>query len=237
MNNNPKISKQDMKRKKAFKSYLKIKRDVFFGVLFLVAVLGIIIPLRPTVSTIEKRTLTTFPEFTWQSFIDGTYFNGISTWYADTFPFREALLSANSAVKGLYGLQSEQLVGNSDKTGDDIPDTPVLLSSDETTEATTESATTEETTEEQLPDGAIHDIPEASGNVYVTGDTAFGLYYFSTDGANAYVNMIDKAQKKLDGVANVYDILVPTSVGIMLDENAQEAIGSSNQEKVDEKQT
>ena len=231
MNNNPKISKQDMKRKKAFKSYLKIKRDVFFGVLFLVAVLGIIIPLRPTVSTIEKRTLTTFPEFTWQSFIDGTYFNGISTWYADTFPFREALLTANSAVKGLYGLQSEQLVGNSDKTGDDIPDTPVLPSSDETTEATTESATTEETTEEQLPDGAIHDIPEASGNVYVTGDTAFGLYYFSTDGANAYVNMIDKAQKKLDGVANVYDILVPTSFGIMLDENAQEAIGSSNQEK------
>ena len=162
MNNNPKISKQDMKRKKAFKSYLKIKRDVFFGVLFLVAVLGIIIPLRPTVSTIEKRTLTTFPEFTWQSFIDGTYFNGISTWYADTFPFREALLTANSAVKGLYGLQSEQLVGNSDKTGDDIPDTPVLPSSDETTEATAESATTEETTEEQLPDGAIHDIPEAS---------------------------------------------------------------------------
>lgn len=230
MKNEPKRIKKDNKKKRVFLSYLKIKKYLFFGVLFFVAALGLIIPLRPTTSTIEKRTLTTFPGFSWDDFVDGTYFNGISTWYADTFPFREALLTANSAVKGLYGLQSEQIVGNSDKTGDDIPDVTMAPSTEETTEETTEESTQEPTTEE-LPDGAIHDIPEASGNVYVTGDRAFGIYYFSTDGANAYVNMIDKAQKKLDGVANVYDILVPTSVGIMLDENAQDAIGASRQDK------
>lgn len=229
-------NRQNTKKKKVFHSYLKIKRDLFFAVLFITAAIGLIIPLRPTKSTIEKRNLTEFPKFTWEDFVDGTFFNGISTWYADTFPFREALLTANSALKGFYGLQGEQIIGNPDKTGDEIPDVTQGSSSDESSENTETPA--EETTaseqpssEEKLPDGAIHDIPEASGNVYVTGDRAFGIYYFSTDGANAYVNMIDKAQKKLDGIANVYDILVPTSVGIMLDENAQEAIGASNQKK------
>ena len=90
-----------MKRKKVFKSYLKIKRDVFFGVLFLVAVLGIIIPLRPTVSTIEKRTLTTFPEFTWQSYV----YTAFTTEYDPNGSFRiEA--DTGSALNSLTGLSS-----------------------------------------------------------------------------------------------------------------------------------
>ena len=89
--------------------------------------------------------------------------------------------------------------------------------------------TTEENTEESLPDGSLHVVPEAAGSVYVAGDTGFGAYYFSESAADVYVEMIDKAQKKLDGIADVYDILVPTSVGIMLDDESQEAMGISNQ--------
>ena len=199
--------------------------------------LGLILPLRPKTSTIEKRTLTTFPKFTLSSFLNGDFLTGVSTWYSDTFPFREALLNANSAVKNLYGIQGEQIVHNSGQTGDEIPTGGMMVTpesesdsqsdsesgspaeSNETSQGQTSGAETEES--ETYEDGAIHDVPEASGDVYVTGDTAFGIYYFNLEAANEYITMIDKAQKRLDGVANVYDILVPTSVGICLDEKVQ----------------
>lgn len=274
----------DNKKKKIHKTYLYLKKNVFFGVFFLIAIIGLILPLRPKTSEIEKRELTHFPKFTLASFLNGDYFSGISTWYADTFPFREALLAANSGLKNLYGLQNEQIVYNSNKVGDEIPEggSMVVLETESTetntpdTPAQTETSTLESNTEisksesgalestrtetdtaadetagqtdesdgqavestaqsdrspqpETYADGAIHNIPEASGDVYVSGDTAFGIYYFNLDGANAYIKMIDKAQKRLDGVANVYDILVPTSVGVCLDENAQKQINSSNQ--------
>ena len=96
-------------------------------------------------------------------------------------------------------------------------------------QTSTTAETTEENTEESLPDGSLHVVPEAAGSVYVAGDTGFGAYYFSESAADVYVEMIDKAQKKLDGIADVYDILAPTSVGIMLDDESQEAMGISNQ--------
>lgn len=237
-NQNPK------QRKKIHKTYLYLKKRVFFCVLFFIAIIGLLFPLRPKTSTIEKRTLTTFPKFSLSSFWNGEYFENISTWYSDTFPFREALLSANSKFESLYGIQGEQIIHNSSNTGDEIPEDGMMVPSSESENQTTEQSenneqsqnesTSDETNQtesesETYEDGAIHTVPEASGDVYVAGDTAFGIYYFNLDGANAYINMIDKAQKRLDGVANVYDILVPTSVGVCLDEKAQEKINSSNQ--------
>lgn len=93
-----------------------------FGLgLFFLFVLGMALPLRPKVSEVEKRELEKFPEFQIETFLNGEYFSQISTWYADTFPFREALLSANSKVKELYGIKSQQLYGNV-AVGDEIPD-------------------------------------------------------------------------------------------------------------------
>lgn len=218
------------------KKYLQIKIQLFYAVLFLFALIGILIPLRPKTSEIEKRPLEKFPAFTISSFWDGTYFGQISTWYADTFPFRESLLTANSSFQELYGLQGEQIVGDITKTGDEIPQGEMV---DETNPGTaiatgestkeTESETEPETEAETLPDGTIHTVPEPIGNVYITGNRGFGLYYFSTDGANAYIKMMNHAAEVFDGVATVYDILAPTSVGIGLDNEAQAGIGSSNQ--------
>ncbi len=232
------------KRKQIHKTYLYLKKNVFFCVLFLIAIIGLLIPLRPKTSAVENRTLTTFPKFSLSSLWNGEFFSGISTWYSDTFPFREALLSANSGFQSLYGIQGEQLIHNSNQTGDEIPEGGTLVPAESSDESTPDSAaestsggvsestdtqTDTSQTDETFEDGAIHDVPEMSGNVYVTGDTAFGIYYFNLEGANDYIKMLDKAQKRLDGIANVYDVLVPTSVGICLDENAQEKIHASNQ--------
>lgn len=212
------------------KKYLITKKRVFLTTLFVIGFIGLLIPLRPKKSVLEKRELEKFPKFTLSSFWDGSYFSAISTWYADTFPFREQLLSANSSFKNLYGVQGEQIVMNTEQTADEIPTGSLVLPKTSEGESQESEAETEvETEEETYEDGAIHDVPEMSGNVYVTGDTAFSVFYFDLNGSNAYIQMMNKAQKRLDGIADVYDILVPTSLGICLDEDAQKEIGASLQ--------
>ena len=53
--------------------------------------------------------------------MSGEFFSDISTWYADTFPFREALSTANSKFRQLYGRTTEELHGGPVEA-DAIPD-------------------------------------------------------------------------------------------------------------------
>ena len=61
----------------------------FFLALGTLTVIAWILPLRPTVSAKEKRTLETFPEFSLSAVTDGSYFSDISLWFSDTFPGRD----------------------------------------------------------------------------------------------------------------------------------------------------
>lgn len=81
--------------KKNRKEYLfrNVGTVLFFCVLFGGMILGVILPLRPTVSDQEKRELTKFPNIREVSFLNGEYFKQMDTWYADTYPFRDELLA------------------------------------------------------------------------------------------------------------------------------------------------
>ena len=68
----------------------------------------------------EKRKLTEFPAFSWESFWSGKWFSGIDTWYADTYPLREVLIAGNKAVQSLYGIRSNVIVGG-ETQGVEIP--------------------------------------------------------------------------------------------------------------------
>ncbi len=232
--------KKRFKKKKirAEKRYMTIRRSVFFASMFVIAFIGLLFSLRPEKSALEKRTLEKFPEFTVQSFFDGSYTSQISIWYADTFPFRERMLSANASLQNLYGLRDQQIVATGVQVGDEIPDEAVSLAGtddirDQDNGTGTGDGNTEQGAEpeaaEIYEDGTIYDMPEVVGDVFVSGDTAFDIFYFNVNGANDYVQMIDKAQRELDGKADIYSIIVPTSIGINLSEDIQRSLNSGNQ--------
>ena len=239
-NNKTRQSAEKRRRMRIIRQYRSAVIRLFFGVLMLLALIGLILPLRPKVSAIEKRELEKWPHFSLASIWDGSYFSQISTWYADTYPFREKLISADSRVKSLYGLRGDQIVYNGAKVADEIPEDGMMRPAEtkdaeevqETGETTTRQPETQKETEKKDPNGkAINAVPEPVGDVYVTGDTAFSLYYFALEGANEYISDVDMIQKKLDGIATVYDILAPSSVGIMLTDQAQEKLGVSSQKE------
>ena len=84
----------------------------FLVFLYLFTLISFIIPLRPTYSDLEQRNLTKIPPPTLATISNGEFFEGVNTWFADTFPFREQFLKLETGVTGLYGVKTSQVVGD-----------------------------------------------------------------------------------------------------------------------------
>jgi hypothetical protein len=215
-----------------FVNVFKILAALFF-------ILGLLLPLRPKISDLEKRELASFPAISLKSLWDGSYFTDISTWYADSYPFRETFLSLGSLMESGYGIHTQEIHGNV-KTADEIPDaavtpapvreltpTPAVLTPDpdDSSETTTTTPTPTPTPTE---DGTLHDAPEVAGAVYIVNNRGFEIYYFNRGGAEAYASMLNTVRSTLGSNVTVYDILAPTNFSVCLDESIQESIGGSS---------
>lgn len=217
-------------------------------VLFLI---GLLIPLRPTISENEKRTLTKFPEFSVSAILDGSYFNQLELWYADTFPMREWLMSLDKGFNSMFGLNEEQYIGEQ-VVADDIPEAEgdqgnydwMTLPPDYT-DGTSDmpiidtpingSPSDDDPIDEPIPEPPIGNTgdadatPEKHGSVYLMDDTAYELYGFNRTATDRYIRIVNSLADDLQGSADVYSVVAPLSYGINLSESVQEAMGASNQ--------
>ncbi len=180
-------------------------------VFFVIGCLGF---LRPTESEKENRALTQFPEFTWEAFLSGEYTSQVSLWYSDTFPTREGMISANDFIHSLYGIISDE---RAESSGDaDEIDTGKPM----------ESIDIDDIIIELDPNAG--DGGEVIEGFYCVGDTAYELYYYSEKNSTAYVSLVAKAQSKLRGKVNVYDMIVPLSYEFHLGDDVIGDLGASD---------
>ena len=198
----------------------------FFVILAVLTVVSFIIPLRPTVSYIEKRSLAEFPEFSMESLSSGEYFDEISTWFSDTFPGRESWIVLASNTESFHGYSEIMIAAD---PGEFVPydTTPVETETQETaesslpeetepSEATEESteAPTEEVTETEelivLEEATVPDAPveewggvDAGDNAIFTagaviqiGDHLFQQQGFSQYQSDRFVSLVNKVADK-----------------------------------------
>ena len=215
---------------------------VFFFVLLCGMVISLIIPLRPTVSASEKRELAKFPEFSVEALLSGDYFDKIDSWFSDTFPFREGLTALNTKLTSWYGF-GDRVSSMTDDVGDEIPDVPTRPADNDvtTTEKATEKATeqpTEKVTEKPTEkDNKDKKTPsqakktETLGGVLVAGKAGYEYYNFVQSTADRYIKVINRAAKKLGSKANIYNVIIPTSIDITLDDATRKNVSSSSQKK------
>ncbi|MST80728.1 DHHW family protein [Bilifractor porci] len=226
---------------------------VALGILF---VIGLCFWARPKTSEAEKRELDKFPALSLSGLMDGSFFSGVVSWYGDTYPVREGMIKAQNSLENSYGIQRSAIYGTAAGTADEIPKdesgaaptitpapTAAASASDsssgtETVKASSQddgnavsSSSGSENTGDQNGEGAgtIHDVPESMGTVYVADGMGFELYYFSQENADTYASMLNTVSTKLDSSVNIYDMIVPNSFGVNLDDDAQAALGASNQ--------
>lgn len=220
----------------------------FFVLLFAITIIAFIIPLRPSESASEKRKLAEFPEFSVDTLLSGDYFDGISLWFSDTFPGRDTWLAAASTMESLHGVKDVVIhgdIGNPDEIPDitdapDVPDTPTPLPT-ETPEPTPQPTLppTPEVIETSPPEesvehwGGIDADNEAEvifGNVLQIGDSAFAYYGFSQYGSDRHVALMNSCAEMLANYnVELYDVLIPTSVGILVSSDFMEQVKCSDQ--------
>ena len=83
------------------------------------------------------------------------------------------------------------------------------------------------------PQGEPPAPPETICGLLIVEDTAYEYYNFVTDLANDYITAVANAGEKLSGKATVYDMVIPTSIDIMLPESYIEknSLNTSDQKK------
>lgn len=217
-----------------------IKIASFFITLYLGTVLAFIIPLRPTYSDSEKRSLQEFPQLTFNSLYTGDYFDDLTLWFSDTFPFREGLTKANTFLKSLSGFSTVKIHGDVEG-GDDIPDTPLDVDATippSTTEATTVTTTAPDPTSPavvettSLQDTVPADMNiQSLGAILIAGDAAYEYYSFSNSLAPRFIGSINNIKNASGNKSNVYTLVVPTSIDITLNDAVRRDINSSDQKK------
>ena len=187
-----------------------IKTVLFVAVAAVFFFIGLLFFLRPTRSETEKRELTKFPTFTVESFLSGEFTSQVSLWFADTYPLREGMISANSSLESLYGINNEQIVLGGD--ADDIPDGPSDPS-----------------------DIVFNPTDDGSGEkvsgLYVNGDIAYQLYSFNEQNSRSYVALINDFSSRVAGKAHVYDLIAPLHYQIALSVETAQKYGASDGEK------
>lgn len=228
----------------------------FFVVLFLLTVVSFIIPLRPTQSMNEKRNLAEFPEFTLEALSSGSYFDDITLWFSDTFPGRDSWISLSAYAQELHGIQDVVIYGElsvqetvpdvyvppaTEETKDTepeqtVPETTEVTEPEETVPETTEPVNTTPPTTPVEEWGGVDAGDDAQihlGNVIQIGDTAFNYFSFTQHESDRFIGMMTDLQKALSTRENVKLVtaLIPTSVGVMVEEEYQEKIGCADQSK------
>ncbi|MBQ6018610.1 MAG: hypothetical protein IJL26_00385 [Clostridia bacterium] len=206
------------------------------------SVLSMLFFLRPDESETEKRKLAQFPAFSVSALFSGDYFSDISIWFSDTMPFRDGLIGVNNVIQMLLGTDAPQR-GFQEQSADEIPDAAALPPETLPIATTAPPATTAEppaVTEAPIDtavpsspadEGPVPSNVETIGSILVAGNAGYEYYNFSQSAANNYVGAVNAAAARLAGRATVYDMIVPTSMDVVLDTRVREKVSSDNQQK------
>lgn len=228
----------------------------FFTVLFALGIIALIIPLRPAESMREKRRLAQFPDFSVKTLLSGDFFDGVSTWYSDTFPGRETWLDVATALNDLHGITTNvvsysQL--NQPAPAETLP--PIVLPTptpsaepDPSAEPTPTPEPTPVPTPEPTPYYEEIDTPTESleswgglgdndekvihGAALQIGGAAFEKFQFNEGLTGLNANMVSRAA----GIAKEYDVRffdmpIPASVGVLLSSDLLDRLGMDDQGK------
>lgn len=205
----------------------------FGAVMAVGCVAGLLVFAHPATSQLEGRELTKFPEFTLDSFLDGSYLEQVSLWYSDTFPGRDVLVNLGQDLKGLYGIQPETSLVGGNVQADELPpletEQPAI---DEQEPQAPEEPKEREKVEVPTEEAMAADVQKnIMSGLYVKDGAAYSIYYFSQEAVENYTAAISTAADKLAGVANVYSVIVPNNSAALLDESVLESLGGTDQAK------
>lgn len=86
-----------------FNKIIDITTSVLFSVIIFAFAIAFVITPDAEFSQEENRSLTTFPKFTWERLMDGSFSSEINEYFADQFPARNSLVGIKGVTETLFG--------------------------------------------------------------------------------------------------------------------------------------
>ncbi len=219
---------------------------------FAAAVVALAVLPRPEESLIEQRKLAEMPEFSWESFANGEYTNGITEFYDDTVPYRDDLKRVSASLKNLFGVRLEgaevhgQLVAITEE--EDNEETPPQTAPAQTTTISSTAASSAVTT--TAPDktdeaAAATTVPpvtttaaatserqvnEVAEGVITNGQVVarlddghyWAISLFGGGKGTTYAEALNRFRSELPESVNIYSMVAPTSGEYYLPSNFAE---------------
>ena len=227
------------------KKFSKYRAGVttFFSALLIVGILNAVTP-KPTYSETEHRELAKFPTFSFETLADGSFLSKFQTYFSDTFLGRDWLFELSSKIKGLYGIQDDDIVimpdpnqnqdtGIAQQPDSDSSSQPQTPSSDpsqntssggtssQPTTSQPDSSQTSSTPVSSEPPTSSTNVREEEGtsvNGFVLGgSTVFQLYGYSEGINNRYAAALNKFAEKYPEI-NTHCMVVPINTAFYLPE-------------------
>lgn len=117
--------------------------------------------------SVEEKTEFTLPEFSLRALLDGTYIPALEKYYADTFPGRDALLSANRTLNRFYyysgtGEDAVLIVNQTDSAANGGESLDAVQKGLEAASSPQDTPTVQPETEPEQPDKAPENAQDAA---------------------------------------------------------------------------
>ena len=201
--------------------------------LAILTVLGVIslVDHDPPISLSENRKIEK-PAFSWSGLWDGSYLQSVEAYYADTFPFREPLMSLNRKLNQFYyysGGSNNYLAidftGGVEQGGESLHDVESALNgAEETTDPQTQPTGPE--VEQEAPttpeeSGDAHQAPEIDlpdesqaasfGTVIVVGDNAMDIPTATNSVIEDYADAVSNLAAAMGSGVRTISLVTPNS--------------------------
>lgn len=209
---------------------------LFLLPLFLLGILNLLVPNKPTISELENRVLKTKPQFTTQKLWSGEYFQEYENYFADNFIFREKLMKISGIIKDMWSLPGQDNVNIVINEGANVAAKQNHTENNNETDnkgkanskSNGESKNGEENNNtQQEKKGSV------TGKVLVLNDKAMEIHTFNAEACVYYANFINDFQEKLAKQnCQVYSLIAPTQIEFMNDARYKE-LSSPQKETID----
>lgn len=144
------------------------------------------------------------------------------------------MIIAACVIRGAVGKDISSILSNAGEESTKSSQGSPVPSAAEQESATPAAEETEQQPSSQpteYPEITVNEKIKSYGGTILIGDTGYELYNFVQSAARTYAQVINGISEKLSGKAAVYDMVIPTSVGITLPDNKVDKVNSSNQKQ------
>lgn len=190
---------------------------------------------RPTVSSEENRDLTKCPDFSIESYLDGTFTSQFAKFFNDTVPMRSTFKHIIAEFRGHLGLNPDevelhgQVPVQEERPAVTEPSTEAATSAPSET-AETSSGETEPVTEPPTTEPEEEDVNgEVANNILIVKDRGIMLYGGSFSVGEQYANTLNEYKSRLGADVNVFSMVAPTSVSFYLPKKYQDLSASETE--------